>query len=279
MTPRQWQLRDRLWNIPADGAIMGILNTTPDSFSDGGIHTGLEKAVAHAEQLLADGAHIIDIGGESTRPGATPTDMATEKERTIPVIRELRHRHPGCLISIDTRHAEVAEAALETGADIINDISALSTPDMVSLCAARPCGIVIMHSLPFEGELPPPADMPGLLHNFFTQRLAELTAAGIDAARICLDPGIGFGKKAAHTLEIIRRLEETRAGDRPILMALSRKRFIGELLHGIPGAVCAPLPTAVLSLFSADAGADLHRVHDAAELRDALCLRAALRRH
>ena len=255
---------------------MGILNTTPDSFSDGGQHDTLHQALAHAEAMLAAGAHIIDIGGESTRPGAIPTDITTEIRRTIPVIEALRQRHQEALISIDTRHPEVAEAALNAGADIINDITALKHPDMVRLCAERPCGIILMHNLPFDAQLPAPELMPGLIRQFFEERLQTLTAAGIAAERICLDPGIGFGKRAEHTVEIIRHLEATRAGNRPILMALSRKRFIGQLLYGTPEPVAAPLPTVVLSLLSADHGADLHRVHDVAELRDALLLRHAV---
>ena len=253
---------------------MGILNTTPDSFSDGGKHNSLPAALEHAEQMLADGAHIIDVGGESTRPGATPTSLEAEIRRTIPVISALRERHPKALLSIDTRHAEVAAAALDAGVDIINDISALSSPDMVRLCVERPCGIVIMHSLPFDAELPAPQDMPQTLHRFFTERLQTLSHAGIAPERICLDPGIGFGKKAEHSIAIIRNTEQIRIGNRPILMALSRKRFIGQLLTGTPQPVQEALPTVVLSLLSADCGADLHRVHDIAELRDALRLRA-----
>lgn len=255
---------------------MGILNATPDSFSDGGQHDTLPQALAHAEAMLAAGAHIIDIGGESTRPGAIPTDISTEMQRTIPVIEALRQRHPEALISIDTRHPEVAEAALSAGSDIINDITALSNPDMVRLCAERPCGIILMHNLPFDAPLPAPKLMPGLIRRFFEERLHTLASAGISTERICLDPGIGFGKRAEHTVEIIRHLEETRAGNRPILMALSRKRFIGQLLYGTPEPVAAPLPTVVLSLLASDHGADLHRVHDVAELRDALLLRQAV---
>lgn len=255
---------------------MGILNTTPDSFSDGGQHDSPEAALAHADKLLADGAHIIDIGGESTRPGATPTDIATEIQRTIPVIDALRRRYPSVLLSIDTRHPEVAEAALDAGADIINDITALRHPEMVRLCVERPCGIILMHNLPFEAPLPAPELMPGLIRQFFEERLSTLASAGIPANRICLDPGIGFGKRAEHTVEIIRHLEQTRVGNRPILMALSRKRFIGQLLYGKPGPVCTPLPTVILSLLSAEHGADMHRVHDVAELRDALTLKQAI---
>ena len=276
MQSRSWQLRNRVWNLPTGGGIMGILNTTPDSFSDGGLHDSPDAALAHAHQLLENGAHIIDIGGESTRPGAIPTNIETELQRTIPVISALRQRHPEAILSIDTRHPEVAEAALDAGADIINDITALSHPDMVQLCAERSCGIILMHHLPFDAPLPAPQLMPHLIQQFFAERLSTLATAGIDPNRICLDPGIGFGKRAEHTLEILRNLEQIRISNRPVLMALSRKRFIGQLLYGKPSPVCTPLPTVVLSLLSADMGADLHRVHDVKELRDALLLRSAV---
>lgn len=255
---------------------MGILNTTPDSFSDGGQHDSPKAALAHADKLLADGAHIIDIGGESTRPGAIPTHIATEIQRTIPVIAALRRRYPSLLLSIDTRHPEVAEAALNAGADIINDITALRHPEMIRLCIERPCGIILMHNLPFEAPLPAPELMPGLIRQFFEERLSTLASAGITSNRICLDPGIGFGKRAEHTVEIIRHLEQIRVDNRPILMALSRKRFIGQLLYGKPDPVCTPLPTVILSLLSAEHGADMHRVHDVAALRDALTLKQAI---
>ncbi len=276
MRNRSWQLRNKCWEIPKTGGIVGILNTTPDSFSDGGAHDSLPAALKHAETLLAAGAHIIDIGGESTRPGATPIDTGTEISRTIPLIKALRARHPHALLSIDTRHADVAEAALEAGVDIINDISALTDPRMAALCAECPCGIILMHRLPFDADLPAPERMPQILREFFTERIHTLQQLGISPERLCLDPGIGFGKKAAHTLEILRHQEEFRIADRPILMALSRKRFIGELLNNRAEPVPEALPTVVLSLLAADRGADMHRVHDVTELQTALHLRAAL---
>ncbi len=276
MKTRSWQLRNQCWDIPTGGGIIGILNTTPDSFSDGGAHASLSAALNHAEALLAAGAHIIDIGGESTRPGATPIDTDTEISRTVPLIKALRERHPHALLSIDTRHAAVAAAALDAGSDIINDISALTDPHMAALCAKRPCGIIIMHRLPFEAALPAPECMPQLLRDFFTERVHTLHTLGIAPERLCLDPGIGFGKKASHTMEILRHQEIIRVADRPILMALSRKRFIGELLHNRAEPVVEALPTVILSLLAADRGADLHRVHDVEELQTALRLRASL---
>lgn len=279
MSSRIWQLRSSAWQIPASGAIMGILNVTPDSFSDGGEHATYETALAHAEQLLADGAHILDIGGESTRPGSAEVSEAEEAARVIPVLRELRRRHPDALLSVDTRHVSVAAAALEAGADIINDITGLASPAMRALCAAQPCGIILMH---MQGEprtmqlAPHYEDVVAEVRAFFEERVAAAEAAGIAPARICLDPGIGFGKTTEHNLALIQHLEETRVRDLPMLMALSRKRFMGAVLSGgTPAPVREALPTVVMSLLSADRGADLHRVHDVRELRDALTLRAA----
>lgn len=279
MSSRIWQLRSSAWQIPASGAIMGILNVTPDSFSDGGEHATYETALAHAEQLLADGAHILDIGGESTRPGSAEVSEEEEAARIIPVIRELRRRHPDALLSVDTRHVSVAAAALEAGADIINDITGLASPAMRALCAAQPCGIILMH---MQGEprtmqlAPHYEDVVAEVRTFFEERVAAAEADGIAPERICLDPGIGFGKTTEHNLSLIAHLEETRVRDLPMLMALSRKRFMGAVLNGgTPAPVREALPTVVMSLLSADRGADLHRVHDVRELRDALMLRTA----
>lgn len=276
---RFWQLRKGLWQLPAEGGIMGILNVTPDSFSDGGEHNTLETALEHARRMISEGAHIIDIGGESTRPGSMETSTAEEARRTLPVIRALRQEFPELLISIDTRHAEVAEQALAAGADIINDITGLADPAMRALCAAQPCGIIVMH---MQGEPrtmqqnPQYTDVVAEVRRFFEERVALAEAAGIAPARICLDPGIGFGKAVAHNLALVQHLEETRVRNLPMLMALSRKRFMGAVLSGgTPAPVQEALPTVVMSLLSADRGADLHRVHEVKPLRDALTLRAA----
>lgn len=280
MNTRHWTLRHSVWQLPAGGAIMGILNITPDSFSDGGEHGDTASALAHADKLLADGAHIIDLGGESTRPGSAEVSIDEEARRVLPVLRELRRRHPQALLSVDTRHAAVAEQALEAGADIINDITGLVDPAMRALCAAAPCGIVLMHmqGQPRTMQLAPHYDdVVREVRAFFEQRLALAEAAGIARERICLDPGIGFGKNVEHNLALIAHLEELRVADLPLLMALSRKRFMGAVLSGgAPAPVREALPTVVMSLLAADRGADLHRVHDVRELRDALRLRRAV---
>lgn len=274
-----WQLARELWQIPEEGAIMGILNTTPDSFSDGGRYCTEEEALTRAEQLLQEGADIIDIGGESTRPGAEPVSPEEEQRRTLPVIQALRQRHPKARISIDTRHAETARAALRTGADIVNDISGLQSPAMRQLCADMPCGIILMHMQGTPATMqqaPQYEDVVAEILRFFRQQVALAENSGISRQRICLDPGIGFGKTTAHNVEIIRRLKELKLEGCPMMMALSRKRFLGELAGNPQAGKETPLPTVVMSLLAADRGAALHRVHDVAALKQALQLRRAL---
>ena len=276
---RRWQLARGCWDIPHDGAVMGILNVTPDSFSDGGLHAGVPAALAHARRMLAAGAHIIDIGGESTRPGAAEVSIQEELERVVPVMRALRREFPDVLLSVDTRHAEVARAALEAGADILNDITGLADAAMRRVCREMPCGIVVMH---MQGEPatmqqnPVYQDVVAEVRSFFEARLALLESEGIDPLRVCLDPGIGFGKTVEHNLSLIRELSALRVLDRPLLMALSRKRFMGSILGDAALAREQVWPTLAMSLLAAERGADMHRVHDIAELCGALKLRQAL---
>lgn len=277
--PRTWQLRSENWTLPTQGAIMGILNVTPDSFSDGGMHSTPETALAHARKMIQAGADIIDIGGESTRPGSAETPPAEEQARVVPVIRALRTEFPALRISIDTRHATTAQAALLAGCDIVNDITALASADMRRVCAEHPCGIILMH---MQGtpdtmqQAPHYTDVVAEVRQFFIERLALAKQSGIATERICLDPGIGFGKTDTHNLMLIRHLELLRVQDRPLLMALSRKAFMGRILEQPDLPKKSSLPTVTMSLLSADRGADMHRVHDVAELHMALKLRAAL---
>ena len=277
--PRNWQLARELWKFPSRGAIMGILNVTPDSFSDGGLHDSLPAAIAHARELVEQGADIIDVGGESTRPGSAEVAVEEELRRTQPVIAALRAEFPKLRLSIDTRHAEVARAALQAGADVVNDITGLADAEMRCVCTEMPCGVVIMH---MQGtpetmqKAPRYDDVVAEVRDFFAARVALAVASGIAPERICLDPGIGFGKTRAHNLALIRNLESLRVQNLPMLMALSRKRFLGEILG--EGALPRenPLPTVVMSLLAAARGADMHRVHNVAPLRHALMLNAAL---
>lgn len=277
--PRIWQLRNENWILPTQGAIMGILNVTPDSFSDGGCHNTLDTALAHARKMIHEGADIIDIGGESTRPGSKETAPAEEQSRVMPVIRTLRSEFPTLRISIDTRHAATAEAALHAGADILNDITALSSADMRRVCAEHPCGIILMHmhgSPDTMQQAPRYTNVVAEVRQFFTKQLALAAQSGIAPERICLDPGIGFGKTDTHNLQLIGQLESLRVLDRPLLMALSRKAFMGRILEQQDLPQKSSLPTVTMSLLSADRGADMHRVHDVAALQIALKLRAAL---
>ena len=258
---------------------MGILNVTPDSFSDGGLHAGVPAALAHARAMLAAGAHVLDIGGESTRPGAVEVAVEEELNRVVPVVEAIRAELPEALLSVDTRHAEVARAALTAGADILNDITGLVSPAMRQVCCEFPCGIVLMHMQGEPGTMqqnPEYGDVVAEVRSFFENRLALAAAEGIDEQRVCLDPGIGFGKTVAHNLALIRDLESLRVHNLPLLMALSRKRFMGAVLEDTSAAREQVWPTLTMSLLSAERGADMHRVHDVAELCGALKLRASL---
>ena len=275
---KSWQLARECWILPARGAVMGILNVTPDSFSDGGQHFGTKAALAHALRMLDEGADLIDIGGESTRPGADAVSPSEEADRVLPVIEALRRERPDARISVDTRHPEVARAALKSGADIVNDIAGLASPDMRRVGAELPCGVILMH---MQGEPktmqqnPHYTDVVAEVRDFFTAHVQAAEQDGIARNRICLDPGIGFGKNVQHNLLLIRHLEQTRVHDLPMLMALSRKRFMGAILEDPQTPKISPLPTVVMSLLAADAGAELHRVHDVAPLVQALRLRHA----
>ena len=276
---RSWQLARACWRLPRGGAVMGILNVTPDSFSDGGRYAGVTAAVEHASQMVEAGADMIDIGGESTRPGSDEVDVAEELRRVLPVIEALRATMPQMRLSIDTRHAAVARAALLAGADVVNDITGLADPAMRAVCAEFPCGVVLMHmqGTPQTMQLEPHyEDVVAEVRDFFEERVALAVADGIAPERICLDPGIGFGKTVEHNLALIRGLESLRVQNLPLLMALSRKRFLGTLWGDADYARQSALPTVVMSLQAAEYGADMHRVHDVAELRRALSLREAV---
>ena len=243
---------------------MGILNVTPDSFSDGGCHAGLAAALEHARRMIAEGAEIIDIGGESTRPGAAEVSVEEEIARTRPVVAALRAEWDG-LLSIDTMKAAVAAAALEAGADLVNDVSGLTAdPAMAGVCAATGCGVVVMHMQgdPRTMQLAPRYDdVVAEVRGFFEERLAALVAAGIDPEAICFDPGIGFGKSVEHNLALLRALPELAVGGRPLLLGVSRKSFIGKVLGSLDLADRA-WPTVAITARAREAGVMIHRVHD-----------------
>ena len=242
---------------------MGILNVTPDSFSDGGEHFSIATALDHARRMIMEGAAIIDIGGESTRPGAAVVPAAEEIARTAPVIAALRAEWHG-LISIDTSKAIVATAALAAGADIVNDVSGLlADPEMPAVCAASGCGVVAMHmqgSPRTMQQAPHYADVVAELRGFFAERFAALTASGIVGDRLCFDPGIGFGKTLDHNLSLLRALAELAPAGRPLLLGVSRKSFIGKIL-GTDALEAREWPTIALTANAREQGVMLHRVH------------------
>jgi dihydropteroate synthase len=258
--------------------IMAIQNVTPDSFSDGGRHGDLDRALEHARRMIAEGAEIIDVGGESTRPGAAEVSIEEEIARTRPVVAELRAEWDG-LISIDTMKSAVADAALEAGADIVNDVSGLTAdPAMAEVCAKGGCGVVVMHMQgdPRTMQLAPRyEDVVAEVRGFFEERLAALVAAGIDAEAICFDPGIGFGKSVEHNLALLRALPDLAVGGRPLLLGVSRKSFIGKVL-GSTDLADRAWPTVAITARAREAGVMIHRVHDVKPNVEALRMTEAI---
>lgn len=269
-----WKIRGRDLRL-ARPIIMGILNATPDSFSDGGRFFSPSAAVAHAIGMIDAGADIVDVGGESTRPGAVPVSEAEEIQRVLPVIEELARNRPQSTISIDTVKSGVARAALQAGAHIVNDVSALRLdPDNGTVCAEHGAGLVLMHS---RGGV---ADMATFVHAEYhdvvaevitelKQRVAAARTRGVQDRQIVVDPGIGFSKKGEQSLEVLSGLRRLAEVGLPVMVGVSRKRFIGELTgvrepaHRLGGTLGANV--AALAL-----GAHIFRVHDVREHREAL---------
>lgn len=256
--------------------LMGVVNVTPDSFSDGGLYLDPEAAIRHGSALVEAGAGILDVGGESTRPGAEPVGEGEELGRVVPVVRGLAGS--GARISVDTSKAAVAAAALEAGAEIVNDVTALrGDAAMAGVCAERGATVVLMHMLGEPRTMqddPRYGDVVEDVKGFLAARLEAAVAAGIEEEHVWLDPGIGFGKTLAHNLELLRRLGELRALGRPLVVGTSRKSFIGKL-DGSP-ADDRLGGTIASSLLAAAAGADVLRVHDVAELHQALTVATAV---
>jgi dihydropteroate synthase len=257
--------------------LMGVVNVTPDSFSDGGLYVEPEAAIAHGRRLAAAGAEILDVGGESTRPGAEEVSAAEELRRVEPVIAALAGEG-GAVISVDTSKAEVAAAALDAGAAIVNDVTALrGDSGMGALCADRGATVVLMHMLGTPRTMqddPRYDDVVGDIRLFFEERLAAADAAGIDRERVWLDPGIGFGKTDSHNNELLRRLGELAALGRPLVVGTSRKSFIGRLDGSPPGDRLGG--SVASSVIAAANGAAVLRVHDVAEVRQALTVAEAV---
>jgi dihydropteroate synthase len=250
--------------------VMGIVNVTPDSFSDGGQHADTRTALAHCEQLLAEGADILDIGGESTRPGAEPVSLADELARVLPVLEGALKL--GCPVSVDTLKPEVMKQALALGVDIVNDINALRSPGAAEAVAAHAsCGVCLMHMRGAPKTMQQQTaydDVVSEVSDFLRERCNALQAMGIAAERIVLDPGIGFGKSVEHNIELLRRQRELLALGRPLLLGWSRKSTLGAIT-GRPAAERLPASVAA-ALAAVQGGAAIVRVHDVAATVDAL---------
>ena len=256
---------------------MGVVNVTPDWFSDGGLFFDADIAIAHGLELEAEGAAILDIGGESTRPGAEPVGAAAELERVLPVIEGLRARGASAQISIDTSKAAVAAEALDAGAAIVNDVTALrGDPEMAGLVAARGVPCCLMHMLGEPRTMqddPRYDDVVSDVKAFLEERMASAVAAGIREERLLLDPGIGFGKTVEHNLELLARLQELVALGPPVVIGTSRKSFLGRVTgRPLDDRLAATIATNVLAY---ERGARVFRVHDVAPVRDALVIAGA----
>ena len=260
-----WQTARRPLDLTSRGIIMGILNVTPDSFSDGGNFLDVPRAVRHGLDMLAQGAGIIDVGGESTRPGAAPVSAEEEMRRVLPVIDAILAAAPEALISVDTSKAAVAEAAVTRGAAIINDVTALrADPAMAAVAARSGAGVILMHMQGTPRTMqdhPTYGDVTGEVRAFFEQRLAAAQAAGIDADRIALDPGIGFGKTVEHNLTLLRELASLQIDGRPLALGVSRKAFLGKTTDARDMSERL-WPTVALTALLRERGARILRVHD-----------------
>jgi dihydropteroate synthase len=256
---------------------MGVVNVTPDSFSDGGVNFRAEDAIASARQMVEEGAAIVDVGGESTRPGADPVSLDDELARVLPVLEEIAGELP---VSIDTAKAEVARRALRLGAELVNDVTALrGDPELAGVVADSGVHLCLMHMLgePRTMQVDPRYDdVVSEVKAFLEERLQVAVEAGVAEERVLLDPGIGFGKTVEHNFELIRRLDELVSIGRPIVVGFSRKRSLGRLL-GDPDATTGPLSASIAAAVTAyERGATVLRVHDVKEHVEALAVARAV---
>jgi dihydropteroate synthase len=278
MRERIWKVGDRVFNVSRQGLIMGVLNVTPDSFSDGGKFFAAEKALEHGLRMAAEGADIIDVGGESTRPGAEPVAAEEELRRVIPVIEKLRAK-VDVPISIDTWKAEVARAAVHAGAAIVNDVTGgRGDEGMLSLIAETKLAFIIMHMQGTPRTMqnrPQYEDVVSEVADFFRQQYAHAIVCNIEPMAIAFDPGIGFGKTLDHNLELLAQLERLRANDRPLVVGVSRKSFLGKLANS-PEMKDRLAPAVALIALLRVRGADVFRVHDVKENVSALGVTEAI---
>jgi len=278
MRERIWKIGKRVFNVSRHGLIMGVLNVTPDSFSDAGEFFTPDKAIERALQMAADGAHIIDIGGESTRPGSEPVTAEEELRRVISVIEKLRPKLD-VPISIDTSKAKVARAAIDAGASIVNDITGgRGDEQMLPLVAETKSAFIIMHmqGIPRTMQVQPRyTDVVTEISEFFRQQYGRAIGLNIDPMAIAFDPGIGFGKTLEHNLELLAQLERLRVYDRALVVGVSRKSFLGKLI-GSPEIRNRLIPGVALTSLLRARGADVFRVHDVKENVDALQVTEAI---
>jgi dihydropteroate synthase len=278
MRERIWKVGDRVFNVSRQGLIMGVLNVTPDSFSDGGKFFAAEKAIEHGLRMAAEGADIIDVGGESTRPGAEPVAGEEELGRVIPVIEKLRAKID-VPISIDTWKADVARAAIHAGAAIVNDVTGgRGDEGMLPLIAETKSAFIIMHMQGTPRTMqnrPQYEDVVSEVADFFRQQYARAIGCNIDPMAIAFDPGIGFGKTLDHNLELLAQLERLRANDRPLVVGVSRKSFLEKLANS-PEMKDRLAPAVALTALLRVRGADVFRVHDVKENVNALRVTEAI---
>jgi dihydropteroate synthase len=277
-----WQTRNRTFDFTRRGAVMGILNVTPDSFSDGGRWVDVDAAVAQAERMIAEGAEIIDIGGESTRPGAEPVSEGEGIRRVIPVVERIASLPGEFAISVDTMKPGVAREGCRAGASIINDVGGLRDERMIEAAAETGAGVVIMHMQGTPGTMqaaPVYGNVSREVHDFFCNAITRAVRGGVPEARIVLDPGIGFGKTVEHNLELLRRLPgpvvPSSQAPRPALLGVSRKSFIGKLL-GSTRIEDREWPTVALTSFGREKGVRIFRVHDVKPNVEALRMTEAI---
>jgi dihydropteroate synthase len=255
-------MRGRALDTATRPLVMGVLNVTPDSFSDGGLYAGAEAAVRRGLEIVAEGADLVDVGGESTRPGADPVEAAEEARRVLPVVRALVAA--GAVVSIDTAKAEVAAAALESGAAVVNDVTALSDPEMAGVVARSGAGVVLMHMQGTPRTMqddPHYGDVVGEVAAFLSGRAAAAAAAGVDPGAVCIDPGIGFGKRLEHNLALLAGVPRLAALGYPVLVGASRKRFLTEILGRMAPAE-RDAATAAAHVLAIAGGASVIRTHN-----------------
>ena len=258
--------------------LFGILNVTPDSFSDGGEFFGAAPAVSQVEKLLDEGAHVVDVGGESTRPGSDPVSLEEESRRVVPVIRAILQTRPDAVISVDTYRASTAEAALDAGASIINDVTAFDGDSrMAAVVAERGCPVVLMHMLGEPRTMqqdPSYGDVVREVRDYLAAKADEAVSAGVDPVSIILDPGIGFGKTLEHNLRLLDELDAIVDLGFPVLIGTSRKGFLGKITGSDPKE--RVFGTVATSVMAYERGATLFRVHDVRANREALEVAAAV---